>query len=81
MYVFENTGKNEIFHLGLSLCKHGKIFSSQLTGIYRFLNVTGDFVRQSGVEVGDSIHLYEDESKNLVSSTLFYSLDSKFCYR
>ncbi|XP_050367272.1 B3 domain-containing protein LFL1 [Argentina anserina] len=28
------------------------------------LENTGDFVRQSGVEVGDSIHLYVDESRN-----------------
>ena len=31
--------------------------------------------------MGDSLHLYDDESKNLVSSIFFYSLDSKFCYR
>ncbi|KAL6183557.1 hypothetical protein ACLB2K_044968 [Fragaria x ananassa] len=28
----------------------------------------GDFVQESGVEVGDSIHLYEDECKNLLIS-------------
>ncbi|KAL6181159.1 hypothetical protein ACLB2K_047814 [Fragaria x ananassa] len=32
------------------------------------LENTGDFVRESGVEVGDSIHLYDDECKNLYVS-------------
>lgn len=65
MYVFENTGKMKFPFGPLSL----QTWKKWCITIYRFFNVTGDFVRQSGVEVGDSIHLYEDKSKNLVSYT------------
>ncbi|KAM5588190.1 B3 domain-containing transcription factor LEC2-like [Rosa sericea] len=41
-----------------------KYWSNNKSRMYVLEN-TGDFVRQTGVEVGDSIHLYEDECKNL----------------
>ncbi|XP_062013121.1 B3 domain-containing transcription factor LEC2-like isoform X2 [Rosa rugosa] len=44
-----------------------KYWSNNKSRMYVLEN-TGDFVRQSGVEVGDSIHLYEDECKNIYVS-------------
>lgn len=45
-------------------------FSSSVSTFSRF-RYTVDFVKQNGLEIGDSLTLYEDESKNLVSlSTL-----------
>lgn len=37
--------------------------------LYSFFSYqfTGDFVRQNGLEIGDCLTIYEDESKNLVS--------------
>ncbi|XP_050370050.1 B3 domain-containing transcription factor LEC2-like isoform X2 [Argentina anserina] len=44
-----------------------KYWPNNKSRMYVFEN-TGDFVRQSGVKVGDSINLYEDECKNLYIS-------------
>ena len=45
---------------------------SQL-GINLFFNVPGSFIRENGLEVGDWISLYEDDSKNFVSFSYFLS--------
>ncbi|PRQ31585.1 putative DNA-binding pseudobarrel domain-containing protein [Rosa chinensis] len=36
-----------------------------------FFNVPGSFIRKNGLEVGDCISLYKDESKNFVSLSYF----------
>lgn len=54
-------------------------FSSSVSTFSRF-RYTVDFVKQNGLEIGDSLTLYEDESKNLVSlSTYYYLLYMKLC--
>ncbi|XWS19618.1 hypothetical protein CRYUN_Cryun31cG0031100 [Craigia yunnanensis] len=42
-----------------------KFWSNNKSRMYVLEN-TGDFVKQNGLEIGDSLGLYEDESKNLV---------------
>lgn len=38
-----------------------------------FFQITVDFVKQNGLVIGDSITLYEDECKNLVSFLPYYT--------
>ncbi|XVF27618.1 hypothetical protein REPUB_Repub14bG0123700 [Reevesia pubescens] len=42
-----------------------KFWSNNKSRMYVLEN-TGDFVKQNGLEIGDSLTIYEDESKNLV---------------
>lgn len=65
MYVLDNTGKFPI----LFCC--ALVHSNSIDfGITTFLfNVLGDFVQHYELRMGDSLTLYEDEFKNLVSFT------------
>lgn len=67
MYVLENTGMFiKLWLIDLSLIK------SMFTALFQ---ITVDFVKQNGLAIGDSITLYEDELKNLVSfSSFLYTL-------
>nr|ASV51140.1 TcLec2/glucocorticoid receptor fusion protein [Ti plasmid binary vector pGZ13.0313] len=46
-----------------------KFWSNNKSRMYVLEN-TGDFVKQNGLEIGDSLTLYEDESKNLYFSII-----------
>ncbi|KAK6268742.1 hypothetical protein QUC31_012902 [Theobroma cacao] len=46
-----------------------KFWSNNKSRMYVLEN-TGDFVKQNGLEIGDSLTLYEDESKNLYFSVI-----------
>ena len=67
MYVLENTGMFiKLWLIDLYLIK------SMFTALFQ---ITVDFVKQNGLVIGDSITLYEDELKNLVSfSSLLHTL-------
>nr|XP_011465191.1 PREDICTED: B3 domain-containing transcription factor LEC2-like [Fragaria vesca subsp. vesca] len=53
-----------------------KYWTNNKSRMYVLENI-GDFVQESGVEVGDSIHLYEDECKNLEPIRLHPPAQSK----
>lgn len=73
MYVLENTGTFTyyIFYLYLNY-RSLSLILSMFTNLFQ---ITVDFVKQNGLAIGDSITLFEDECKNLVSfSSLLHNL-------
>lgn len=76
MYVLENTGKTLqakwllVQPQTLSFC-----YYLQFHYVHNLIcNLPGDFVKQNGLEIGDSLTLYEDESKNLVSLSFIITM-------
>lgn len=74
MYVLENTGNYGpiIFFHTIILFKTNLNFDLLFLSFFVVKKTKGGFVKKHGVETGDSLTVYEDESKNLVSSLFNY---------
>lgn len=71
MYVLGNTGRTP-----LNIANYHGFSFNDFSFINNFFgsNMTANLVKHYGLCMGDYLSLYEDESKNLVSTTYFFTL-------